>query len=252
MAAPVVTTASPRSARWPTWLLVAGVAVLFVLLAAGGLVAWVGSGLSRHAPAPDTSAYARSAAVQRRDLATATWFSAQLRQLGRQAAWLRPAGQSVLDYCRADGSAAPSGGAARWSLSCQRSQAAYFVYGGASAGRIRQLERVLTGQGWGDFTISPASPASPLELSAGSTGRGSPAAIQAGLRASWISPARPQARRRDIGRPVVTRSRLVAWRQVRAANLSEISRALTGQRDIVLVVTLSATYATRGGPGGKT
>lgn len=226
-----------------------------MLLAAGGLVAWVGSGLSKHTPAPDTSAYARSAAVQRRDLATATWFSAQLRQIGGRASWLGPAGQSVLDYCRADGSAAPAGGAIRWSLSCRRSQAAYFVYGGASAGRIRQLERVLTGLGWGDFTITPASPApsaSPLELSAGFTGRGGPAAIQAGLRASWISPARPQALRRDIGRPVVTRSRLVAWRQVRAANLSQISRALTGQHDSVLVVTLSATYATRGGPGGKT
>jgi len=213
-------------------------------------VAFVGHGLSRHAPAPDTAAYTRSATVRRLDQATATWFSGQFRQLGDQASWLRPAGQSVLDYCDASGTAAAFSGPASWSLSCQRSQVRYYAYGGASASRLRQLERALTRQGWGAFTVVPATPApagQPASLPmliADFTDRPSPVP-KIGLQLSWISPAAAQALKQDIGMPVATSSRVIAWTQVTAPNLSQITSALTPQRDSVLIVTLRCTYAAR-------
>jgi hypothetical protein len=174
--------AGPRRAGIGTWLargvLAVGLLVLAGLLVLGGLAAWIGYNLSHQAPAPDVQAQASTGAVRRADAQTAAWFRGQLAQLGREAPWLRPAGQSVHDQCRAASDS--SGG---WITICSRIQTGYYAYAGS--GRVGALERALYDLGWREFTVTPQG------LNADYTVQAGPP--KTGLQVSWISPATPAA-----------------------------------------------------------
>jgi hypothetical protein len=159
-------------------VLAAGLLVLAALLVVAGFAAWVGHNLSRTTPRPDVAAYARSAAVRGADRAAAAWFDRQLALLSHEARWLRPAGQSVRDQCRA---APDSSG--EWTMICSRTQAGYYAYAGG--GRAGALERALAGLGWRGFTVTPQALGADYSIRTGPP--------KTGLRVTWVSPATPGA-----------------------------------------------------------
>ncbi len=243
-------------ARSSTFRLVILLAVVAVVVVAGGVAGWVAHGRSRHAAAPDVVAYARSGAVRAADRAYSAWFDGQLAGLGRVAPWLRAAGQSVLDECQA----LPSGGegvagATSWTLSCQRTQAGYYAYAGDARSPVTQLERALTGFGWAGFVFTPGTAAAggqravPALLQAGYVASQSQAgpAGKAGLIISWLSPAQTRAAGDYVRFPVVGKTRYVDPIQVVPPDLSQIARATAAPEGNLVVVELVAEYTKPGG-----
>jgi hypothetical protein len=227
---------------------------LAAVVVAGGGVAWVVHGRSRHPGAPDVRAYARSGFVRSADRAYAAWFDGQFAALGRAASWLRPAGQSVLDVCQAlPSGGAGYGGATSWSLSCQRAQAGYYAYRGDGAARVAQLERTLTRIGWGGFTFTPGlaatagQPATPAVLQAGYIASQTAPAGKAGLIISWLSPAQTRAVRGYVRLPVVRATAYVDPIRVVPPDLGLISRAAAQAEGNLVVVELVAEYTKPGG-----
>jgi hypothetical protein len=237
-----VTAAAPRPPWWTTVLLWAGLAVLAVILAAFGLVLWVGYNISRSAPRPDVTAFAQSGAVRRADQATAIWFGGQFVRLSREAPWLRPAGQSVHDQCRAAPANPPGiGGVASWITTCSRIESAYYAYAGSEGSRVSALEHALAGLGWRGFSLSPVT----LEADY-STQAGPP---RTGLRVTWISPATP----RDISQILTTYLAAFANQlrvgangvlQATPPDPGRITRAAAAQDEHLFIVTLQVAYAT--------
>jgi hypothetical protein len=237
-----VTTAAPRPPWWTTLLLWAGLAVLAVIVAAFGLVLWVGHNISRSAPQPDVTALARSGAVRRADLATATWFGGQFARLSRDAPWLRPAGQSVHDQCRAAPAYPPYiGGVSSWITTCSRIQSGYYAYAGGEGSRVGALERALAGLGWRGFNLTSVTMGADYSIQAGPP--------RTGLLVTWISPATPRA----------ISQILTVYRAAFADNLragangvlqatppdpGRIMRAASAPDEHVFIVTLQVAYAT--------
>jgi hypothetical protein len=242
---------APRGLRVPLSILLLTLAAVVV---AGGVVAWVAHGRSRHPAAPDVAAYARSAAVRGADRAYTAWINGQFAELGRAAPWLRPAGQSVLDECQA----LPSGGAGfsgatSWTASCQRTQAGYYAYAGAAGARVSELQRALAGLGWAGFTFTPAKaaaggqPATPGVLQAGYVASQNAPAGKVGLIVRWLSGAQTRAAGDYLGFPVVRRTRYVDPIEVVAPDLSRIGRATAPSGANLVVVELFAEYTRPGG-----
>jgi hypothetical protein len=238
-----VSAAAPRSPWWTTVLLWAGLAVLAVILAAVGLVLWVGHNISRSAPQPDVAAFARSRPVQRADRATSAWFGGQLQGLSREAPWLRPAGQSVHDQCRATAVGVGSiGGVSSWITTCTRQQTGYYAYAGGGNGRVAALEHALAGLGWRGFTVTGAI------LEADYTTEAAPAP-RTGLLVTWLSPATPRALRQIL---TVYEASFAHYLRagadgVQAAtppNLSWLLRAAAPPAEHLFMVTLQGVYAT--------
>lgn len=243
----------PRAVRRPPGVLLLTLAAVVV---AGGVVAWIAHGRSRHPAPPDVVGYARSAAVRGADRAYSAWFAGQFAGLGRAAPWLVAAGQSVLDECQA----LPSGGegvagATSWTMSCQRGQAGYYAYAAGGRSRVTQLERALAGLGWAGFVFTPGTAAGggqravPAVLQAGyvaSQTQAGPAG-KAGLIISWLSPAQTQAVRDYVRFPAVGKTRYVDPVQVAPPDLSQIARATARRADNLVVVELVAEYTRPGG-----
>ena len=243
--------------RWASVRLGVLLLTLAAVVAVGGVVVWVVHGRSRHPGAPDVRAYARSGFVRSADRAYSAWFDGQFAALGRAAPWLRPAGRSVLDVCQALPSGGTGfGGATSWSLSCQRTQAAYYAYTGDGAARVAQLEGTLTRIGWGGFTFTAGTagrvgttgqPATPAVLQAGYVASQIPPAGKAGLIISWLSPAQTRAVRGNVRFPVVRTTRYVDPIRVVPPDLSLISRATANPEGNLVVVELVAEYTKPGG-----
>jgi hypothetical protein len=237
-----VTAAAPRPPWWTTLLLWAGLAVLAVILGAFGLVLWVGYNISRSAPQPDVTALARSGAVRRADQATATWFGGQFARLSWEAPWLRPAGQSVHDQCRAAPANQPYiGGVSSWITTCSRIQSGYYAYAGSEGSRVGALERALDGLGWRGFNLTSATLGADY-----STQSGPP---RTGLRVTWISPATPQAISQILTVYLAAfadnlRAGANGVLQATPPDPGRIMRAAAAPDEQVLIVTLRAAYAT--------
>jgi hypothetical protein len=238
-----VSAAAPRSPWWTTVLLWAGLAVLAVMLAAVGLVLWVGHNMSRSAPQPDVAAFAQSRPVRRADQATSAWFAGQLQRLTREAPWLRPAGQSVHDQCHniAVGSGG-IGGVSGWITTCTRMQTGYYAYAGGGNGRVAALENVLAGLGWRGFTVAGAT------LEADYTTEASPAP-RTGLRVTWLSPATPRALQQiltdyEASFADYLRAGADGVQEATPPNLSWLLRAAAPPAEHLFMVTLQGVYAT--------
>jgi hypothetical protein len=242
-----------RGGRRPLGVLLLTLAALVVVV--GGVAAWLVHGRSRHPAPPDVAAYARSAGVRSADRAYTAWFEEQLAGLGSAAPWLRAAGQSVLDECQA----LPSGGAGvagatSWTMSCQRSQAAYYAYTAGGRPRVSQLERTLAGLGWAGFVFTPGTaaggqPAAPAVLQAGYVAAQTQAgpAGKVGLIISWLSPAQARAVRDYVRFPVAGQTRYVDPIQVVPPDPSQISHATASRGVNLVVIELVAEYTRPGG-----
>jgi hypothetical protein len=215
-------------------LITLGLLFLAALLILGGLIAWVDYGLSHHDRAPDAAVYARSVAVRSADRTTAAWFDGQFARLGREAPWLRSAGQSVHDSCRA---ASDSSGP--WMLICTRMQTGYYAYAGG--GRIGALEHALAEIGWRGFTVTSQALGADYNIEAGPP--------KAGLRVTWIGPATPPAVSQ-----LLTSYAAAFGRDLRAGENGvlqaspptpgRIMRALAAPDKNLFMVMLAVTYAT--------
>jgi hypothetical protein len=243
---------APRGVRVPLSILLL---TLAAVVAAGGVVAWVAHGRSRHPAAPDVAAYARSGPVRGADRAYTAWIDGQFAELARAAPWLRAAGESVADECRAlPSGGAGASGATAWTLGCQRTQDGYYAYAG-SGGRspVSDLERALAGLGWAGFTFTPAGAAgggqaaTPGVLQAGYVASQAGPAGKVGLIVSWLSPAQARSVRDYVRFPVARQTRYADPLQVVAPDLSQISRAAASRRDNLVVVELMAEYTRPGG-----
>jgi hypothetical protein len=237
-----VTAAAPRPPWWTTLLLWAGLAVLAVILAAFGGVLWVGHNISRGAPQPDVTAFARSAAVRRADQATATWFGGQFVRLSREAPWLRPAGQSVHDQCRAAPASPPGiGGVASWITTCSRIQSGYYAYAGSEGSRVGALERALAGLGWRGFSLTSVT------LEADYSTQADPP--RTGLRVTWISPATPRAISQILTAYLAAfannlRAGANGVLQATPPDPGRLMRAAATPDEHLFIVTLQVAYAT--------
>jgi hypothetical protein len=250
---PAVATGASRTARGVRRPLGVLLLTLSAVVVAGGVVGWVAHHRSAHPAVPDVAAYARSGAVRGPDRAYSAWFDGQFAGLARAAPWLAAAGQSVLDECQA----LPSGGegaagATSWSMSCQRSQAGYYVDAGGGGSRVNQLERTLAGLGWGGFVFTPGTAAAggqPAVLQAGYVAAQTQAgpAGKVGLIISWLSPAQTRAVRDYVRFPVVGKTRYVDPVQVVPPDLSQIARATAARGGNLVVVELMAEYTRPGG-----
>lgn len=224
-------------------------AVCVVLLVVVALVLLISHLRHVLAPSPpDPAPFARSSTARQADAATTHWMDAQFRALARLAPWLKPDGRSVLDVCSVVGSSRgmfDSGSG--FGVSCPRTDARYFAYGGPSAARIRQLEKALRHLGWGNYAPVMAVTQSRLPAVQAGTFNVSAPVTKPGLEFSWANRASQLSLQQDLGAvgPRAAPQRNF-YLETRAPSLSSVLGGLTPSRPHVLIVAITVIYAHKG------
>jgi hypothetical protein len=228
-----------------TWVTVA------VIVLAVGLFLWFRHTMARPA-APDTAAFARAFTARHADVIDSKWIDQQFAQLTRLAPQLTSSGRSLFDVCSPSNPDGPflSSGATAYGYTCQRTDTRYYAFAGPSAGRVRQLEQVLSRLGWGMFTPDqpagtpaalPVVDASPVTTSSG------PMTGKTGLKFSWAERGVELNLASDAGAvPAVgtphDNTYVIA---VQRPSLKGILSHLTADRPHLLIVSLTVIYAER-------
>jgi hypothetical protein len=227
-----------------TWATVAVIAL------AAGLFLWFRHTMAKPA-APDTAAFARAFAARHADAIDSKWIDQQFAQLARLAPQLTSSGRSVFDVCSPSSPPGPflGSGAVAYGFTCQRTDTRYYAFGGPSAGRVRQLEQVLSRLGWGMFT--PGSPAgtptalpvvdaSPMTTSSGSM------IGKTGLKFSWAERGIRLDLATDAGAvPPVFGPSVNTYIALQRPSLKGILSHLSADRPHLLIVSLTVIYAQR-------
>jgi hypothetical protein len=227
-----------------TWVTVAVIAL------AAGLFLWFRHTMAKPA-APDTAAFALAFAARHADAIDGKWIDQQFAQLTRLVPQLTSGGRSVFDVCWPSSSPETLSGSAAiaYGFTCERTDTRYYAFGGSSAGRVDQVERVLSRLGWGMFT--PGSPAgtpaalpvvdaSPVTTSSG------PMTGKTGLKFSWAERGIQLNLASDVGAvPAVVPQGNTYIVAVQRPSLKGILSHLTAERPQLLIVSLTVIYARR-------
>jgi hypothetical protein len=239
-------------ARWAdgcltviTWATVAAIAL------AVGLFLWLRHTMAGPAP-PDTAAFARAFTARHADAIDSKWIDQQFAQLTRLVPQLTSSGRSVFDVCSPSNPGGPffGSGAMAYGFTCQRTDTRYYAFGGPSAGRVRQVEQVLSRLGWGMFT--PDSPsgtpaALPVVDASPVTTSSAPMTGKTGLKFSWAERGIQLNPASYVGAvpPVVTPHGNTYIVAVQRPILKGILSHLTPERPHLFIVSLTVIYAQR-------
>jgi hypothetical protein len=162
--------------------------------------------------------------------------------------WLDERGRSVFDVCSADGGGGSLlGGGVPARLTCSRTEARYYAYGGQSHKAMQSLKKVLRRLGWDGFTaVPPVGTQGPLPQVTASVGPhlARPPAGLGSLKFSWADRIGQFSPERDLGAvPALVAPRFNTYLQALRPDFKLITRGT----DHVLIVALTMDYVVKPG-----
>lgn len=217
---------------------------------------------------PDLKAFVGSSQLQNLDRQSRTGLTQEFAGIRRHAPWLAYEAQSIADYCELNSQESQIVvSPATWSAQCQRQQTLYLAFDGNLAGRLAELQHVLTQQGWTGFSPAAgtsaqhagASPSGSSLAAAGPLVTASPSANHAialpgkiAMEVGWIRSGSSLAPVRSLNADAA-QSR-VATQFFRPLELKPIDPARVTERAFgthryLVAIQVSADYYESGGPG---